>query len=100
MGIGRNQFPLLFANLEHLHHEWDGIVLLEPLSNSFLQHRRREGAKGFSPLDFVVDHGLHVGAAGITENRAIAEGTRAPFHAPLKPTDHLPLGYSVSGAPA
>jgi hypothetical protein len=35
MGNGRNQFPLLFANLEHLHHEWDGIVLLGPLSNSF-----------------------------------------------------------------
>src|SRR2546423_14009575 len=87
MGNGRNQFPFLFANLEHLHHEWDGIVLLEPLSNSFLHHRRREGAKRFSPLDFVVDHGLHVGAAGITVcTRATVPMTLSRRKATMKPS--------------
>src|SRR5262252_11198496 len=91
MGNGRNQFPLLFANLEHLHHEWDGIILLEPLSNSLLHHRRRERAKRFPPLDLGVERGLHVGAAGVTEDRAVTERTRSPFHASLKPTDDLSL---------
>src|SRR5262249_59389445 len=98
MGNGRNQFPLLFANLKHLHHEWDGIVLLEPLSNSFLHHRWRERAKRFPPLDLGIERGLHVRAAGVTEDRAVAERTRSPLHASLKPTDHLPLGDRLDGA--
>src|SRR5215467_12525295 len=98
MSNGRNQFPLLFANLEHLHHEWDGIILLEPLSNSFLHHRRREWAKRFPPLDLGVERGLHVGAAGVTEDRAVDQRTRSPLHASLKPTDHLPLDDCHGGA--
>src|SRR5262249_8600765 len=90
----------LFANLKPLNHEWDGITLLEPLSNSFLHHRRRERAKRFPPLDLGVEHGLHVGAAGVTEDRAVAERTRSPLHATLKPTDHLPLGNRLGGASA
>src|SRR6266540_2713729 len=100
MGNGRNQFPLLFTNLKHLHHEWHGIVLLEPLTNSFLHHRRRERAKRFPPLDLVVKYGLHVGAARVTEDRTVAERTRSPLHASLKPTHHLPLGDRLGGAAA
>src|SRR5258705_4736412 len=26
---GRNEFPSFFTNLKHLHHEWNGIILLK-----------------------------------------------------------------------
>jgi len=45
VGDGGDQLAFVGADLEYLHHEWDGIILLEPLRHSLLEHRRRERAK-------------------------------------------------------
>src|ERR1700730_17953380 len=45
VGNGGNQLSLFFANLEDLHHEWNGVVLLEPLGNGVLHHRRGKRAE-------------------------------------------------------
>ena len=56
------------------------------------QDRGREGAERFAPLDLGVEDGLHVGAARIADDRAVAERARAPLHAALKPADDLAVG--------
>ena len=43
---------------------------------------------------------LHVGAARIADDRAVAERARAPFHAALKPADDLAVGDRRGRAPA
>ncbi len=50
---------------------------------------RREGPEPLAVLDACVEHSLHVGQAGMRDDGAIAEGARAPLHAPLKPADHI-----------
>src|SRR5215472_7881006 len=45
MGDGGNELPFLFANLEHLHHEWYGIIFLEPLRDSLFEYRWCKWAK-------------------------------------------------------
>src|SRR5262249_39547470 len=36
---------LFCADLKYLHHEWHGVVFLEPFRHGFLQNRRREGTE-------------------------------------------------------
>jgi hypothetical protein len=50
---------------------------------------RRKGTKPLAVLDARVENILHVGQAGMGDDRAIAERARAPLHAPLKPADHI-----------
>ena len=64
------------------------------------QHRRRERPERFAPLDLGVEDLLHVGAARIADDRAVAERARPPFHAALKPADDLAVGDRRGGAPA
>ena len=45
MGNGGNELAFLFANLEHLHHEWYRIILLEPLRDSLFEDRWCKWAK-------------------------------------------------------
>src|SRR5437016_8030098 len=74
------------------------VLQVVVLLNTFHQHRWRERPVGFSELDLCVDDVLHVCAARIGENAAVAEGPRAPFESPLKPTDYLPLLKRVDHA--
>ena len=100
MGDGRNERPLFFANLEDLHHEGDVVVLFEPFGDMLLEHGRRKGPKRFAPLDLAIQNVLHVRAARIAEDRAVAERARTPFHPPLKPADDLAFGDRRRRAPA
>ena len=40
MRDGRNLRPLFLPNLEHLHHEGDGVVFLEPFADGFSEYAR------------------------------------------------------------
>src|SRR5947207_12974520 len=83
--------PLLFADLEHLHHERYGVILFEPVIDEFVEHRGRKGPEGFAPLNLRIEDRLHVGAARITDDRPVTKRTWAPLHAPLEPTHHFAL---------
>src|SRR5262245_4058266 len=87
-----DQRPLVFTDLENLHHEGDVIILLEPIRHRFVEYRRRKWTKGFPPLDLGIENRFHVGPTRIADDRAIAERAWPPFHAALKPSDDLPLG--------
>src|SRR5438034_5817159 len=67
------------------------VLQVVVLLNTFHQHRRCERSVGLPELDLCVDDVLHVGAPRIGENAAVAEGPRAPFESPLRPTDDLPF---------
>src|SRR6516165_2780246 len=56
------------------------------------QHRRSERPETFAVFDLEIEFLLHFRIARIAEDRAIAERTRAEFHAPLEPADGLPVG--------
>ncbi len=72
--------------------------LFEPLGDLFLEDRGRERAKRFPPLDLGVEDRLHVGAARVADDRAVAERARAPFHAALEPADDPAVGDRGGGA--
>ena len=76
------------------------VILLEPVRYRLFEHRGREGPKRFAPFDLGIENGLHVGAARIAHDRAVAERARPPFHAPLEPADDLAVGDCGGGAPA
>ena len=65
-----------------------------------LEHAWGEGAKGFAALDFQVEDVLHVRPARVAEDRTVAQRTRAPLQAALKPADHLAVGNRCGRAPA
>src|SRR5262249_46648081 len=98
MSNGRDKLTFLLAYLEHLHHEWNGVVLFEPICSDFLEHGGRKRSEGFPTLDLAVEQRLHVGAAWVTQDRAVAEGPRAPFHPSLKPADDEAVRDGCSGA--
>src|SRR5689334_19564735 len=43
-------------------------------------------------LDAGIEQVLHVGQAGMSDDGAVAQGTRTPFHAPLEPADDAASG--------
>src|SRR5262249_32660934 len=88
----RNKRSFLLPNLEYLHHKRDVVILLKPVSYHLFQHRRRKRPKRLPPFDLRIKNGLHIGPAGITEDRAIAERSWSPFHAALKPTHDFTIG--------
>src|ERR1700736_4594296 len=100
MSDRRDELTLLRANLEDLHHEGDVVILLKPLRHRLLEHRGSKWAERLAPFDLLVEDRLHIGAPRISENRAIAERSRAPLHSALKPADDLPFGDCRCGAAA
>src|ERR1051326_6779022 len=55
-----------FGNDEHIRAV---AIEIEPLRNVFAQHRRSERAEALAEFDLEVELPLHVGRAGIAENR-------------------------------
>ena len=100
MGHRRNELPFFFPDLKYLHHERNGVVLLKPFGYGLFKNGGRERPERFPALDLGIEDCLHVGAAGIAHDRPVAERARAPFHAPLKPTDDLAVGNRSGGAVA
>src|SRR5262245_60500749 len=91
----RNAWTLVLADLKDLHHEGNFIVRLEPFRNGFTQYRRRERPKRLTPFDLRVEDRLHVTATRIAHDGSIAERTRPPLHASLKPTHHTAVGHGA-----
>jgi len=100
MGHRRNERTLPLPDLVDLHHEWHVTVLLEPFSLMLPEDRWREGSEALAALNLQIQDVLHVAASGITDDGAIAEGARAPFHAPLEPADHLASRDGFGSTPA
>ena len=59
--------------------------LLEEFADGFLGDGWREGTKDFAVLDAAIQNVLHLRAARVGQNAAIAERARAPFRGALKP---------------
>src|SRR5262245_37614731 len=78
MSDSGDQWPLVLADLEDLHHEGNVIVLLEPIRHCLFEHRGRERTEGFPSLDLSVQNGFHVRSARIADNGAVAERTGTP----------------------
>ena len=55
VGDGGNSRALAFSDLEHLHHEVNSVIFLEPIADRFLEHRWREWPERFPPLDLGVE---------------------------------------------
>src|SRR6516225_9289562 len=97
---GRDLRPLLLPNLEDLHHEGNGVIFFEPLVDSFGEHGGGEAAKRLPPFDLGVQNSLHIAAPRIAQDRAIAERSRTPLHAPLEPAEDSPFRDRCRRAPA
>src|ERR1041385_1979520 len=92
VGYSRNHPSLGFADLEHLHHERNVIIFLEPFRDMLSQDRWGKRAKGFAAFYLGIQNVAHVGPARIAQNRSIAERSWSPLHPPLEPSDNGPLG--------
>ena len=71
------------------------MIVLEIFMLMIGHDRRRERPEPLAMLDAGVENVLHVGQAGMRNDRAIAQRTRAPFHPALKPADHIAGGDLV-----
>ena len=61
---GRDLSPLFLADLKHLHHERNSVVLFEPSADVLVEHRGRKRPKRFPPFDLCVEDGLHIARRG------------------------------------
>src|SRR5262249_29255295 len=68
MGNSGNEPALFFADLENLHHEGDGIILLKPFCDGVLEDGGSEWTKRFPPLDLCVEERLHIRPTRIAKN--------------------------------
>src|SRR6476646_45730 len=100
MGHCGDQVALFRADRVDLHHEWHIAIELEPLGDRLAENGRRERPKRLPALDLEVEDLLHVRAARVAQNRAVAERPRAPLHASLEPPDYLPVRDRRRGAAA
>src|SRR5215207_490461 len=82
--------PLLPHLVDHQHRR-RGVRLLEVVADALFENGRREGAEGLALLDALVEDLLHVGAARVYYDGAVAEGARAELHPPLEPAHHGPV---------
>ena len=65
---------------------------LEPLAERLLFYNGRKGTEFFAEFDLGIEVVLHLGTARIGEDRAGAEGARAPFIAAVQDTHDAPGG--------
>src|SRR6185503_12723187 len=86
-----NFSALVLPDGEHLHHERDFVIVLEPIRDGLTQNRWCEGPEGLTPLNLKVQDILHVRPARISQDGPISQGARTPLHAVLKPTYNLAI---------
>ena len=55
--------------------------LFEKFAGSLGQDRRRKGTKDFAVLDPAIEDVLHIRAARVSQNTAVAQSARTPFGA-------------------
>ena len=63
--------------------------MLEVFVLVFRENRWRKRAEPFPMLNPSVQNILHIGQAGMCDDRTIAQGSRPPLHAALKPAHHV-----------
>src|SRR5579863_6694014 len=89
----------LGTNLIDMQHERRWVIVLEVFALAFLENRGRKWTKPFALLDARIQNILHSWQAGMSEYGAVAERTRTPFHAALKPAYNIArcdiLGHEV-----
>src|ERR1039458_7939130 len=95
---GAEAFPLLRANFVHMQHVGRWMIVLEILVLRIGQYRRRKGTEPLTVFDASVQHILHIGQAGVRDDRAIAEGARSPLHASLKPPYNIALHHLLGNS--
>ena len=71
--------------------------LLEKFADGLFGDRWRERAKDLAVLDAPIQNFLHLGAARIGQNAAIAQSARSPFRGALKPTHDFSGGDVARG---
>src|SRR3984957_4690767 len=71
--------------------------LLKKFSRRLFQYGRSEGPEYFTVLDASIQDFFHFRTAGIGQNAALPQGTRAPFRTALKPTENFPFGNVTRG---
>src|SRR5580704_3873253 len=97
MGNCGDERPLILANLEHLHHKGNRVVLFEPICHLLRKYRGCEWPKRLTPFNLAVKNGLHICPPRVAHDGAVAKCTRAPLHTTLKPSNHLAICYCCCG---
>src|SRR5229473_584304 len=64
----------------------------EPLTRSFRENGGRERPEDFAVLDSLVQNFFHLRAPRIGDDTPVAERSRTPFGASLKPPENFPVG--------
>ena len=85
-------------NVVHLNHERIRIGLIKVVASRLLQDRRRKRPELLAMLDAGIQDVLHIGAARIGDNAAIAKRPRSPFHPALKPAQHVAVSHNFGCA--
>jgi len=92
LGVGRG------PGLVDHEHERAGVIALEVLAQTLFEDRRGKRPEPLPVLDPRVEDILHLRMAGVSDDRAVAQGPGAPFHAPLEPADDLGVGHGPGTA--
>ena len=67
------------------------MIVLEIFMLMLRQNRRRKRPKPLAMLDARVQHIFHIWQPGMRDDRSIAQRSRSPLHASLKPSDDIAL---------
>src|SRR6266478_8818782 len=88
---GRNYTAFFRPHLCRQYHKRRIRRALQVLARRFLLERRRKWPPPLPEFHRIVDLGVHLRIARISENRSASKRARAKFHAPLKPSQYFPL---------
>src|SRR5262245_10263862 len=91
---GRNGIPARQAHRRPWH------LRVEVGGSCFFEDAGGERAEPLAVFDPGVEDVLHVWAAGVGEDAAIAQGAWAPLHAALEPAYHFAIGDELGGLTA
>ena len=88
----------IFARPTRANIKWSDIESLFVSLGAVVEESRDVGARHGEPVGAVplaafqerVEVVEHVGGTRVRQNASIAQPAMAPFHAPLKPADHVP----------
>lgn len=90
--IDRAQFlPFIRTDLVDMQHERRGMIVLEVFVLVLYQNGRRERTEPLAMLDACVQDVFHVGQSRMRDDGTVAERSRSPLHASLKPSHDIAL---------
>src|SRR5579863_6684008 len=83
---GRNDGTLRLTHGKSKGHERRRVGAFKIFAGGFLEYGGRKGTKRFAMLNAIVQYFLHLRAARIGKDAAIAQSARPPFRPALKPS--------------